>query len=78
VRLTSIDNTLGGKSYCSVGIIVGSAGNGLVGTPITIKKTRERSYCFVANLSVRVRGQDANKLCYNVGDAEVVCAASLT
>jgi hypothetical protein len=78
VRPTAVDDSLGDKADCSVGIIVGRARDGLAGAPVTIEKARERGYRLVANVDARVIGQDVRELCDNVGDAEVLRAASLT
>jgi hypothetical protein len=41
-------------------------------------KPCKRGYCLVANLSVRVRRQDVDEVCYNVGNTKVLGAAPLT
>jgi hypothetical protein len=78
VRLTAINNSSGDKPDCTVGIVTGRTGDGLAGTPVTIKKPWKRGYCLVANLNVGVRRKDADEVCYNVGSAKVLCAAPLT
>src|SRR5262245_19501920 len=78
MRLSAISNGSGDKTDCSVGIATGSAGDGLAGTPVTIEKPCKRGYCLVANLSVGVRLKDVDEVCYNVGNAKVLCATPLT
>lgn len=69
---------MGDKTDCSVGIVTGSPGDGLGGTPVTVKKPRKRGYRLVVNLSVEVRRQDVGEVCYNGGNAKVLCSAPLT
>ena len=78
VRLAAVGNSLRDETDCSVGIVTCSTRDGLAGTSVAIKKPGKRGNCLVANLSVWVRRQDVREVCYDVGNAEVICAAPLT
>jgi len=78
VRLAAVGNRSRDETDCSVGIVTGSTRDGLAGTPVTTKKPRKYGNCLVANLSIWGRNQDIHEICHYVGNAKVLCAASLT
>jgi hypothetical protein len=78
VSLTAISDSSSGKTDCSIGIVTGSTGDGLAGTPVAKKEPCKRGYCPMANLRVRVRCEDLDEVRHNVGNAKALCAAPLT
>src|SRR5262245_3229677 len=76
--MATVGNSLRDETNCSVGIVTGSTRDGLTGTSVAIKKPCKRGNCLVANFSVWVRRQDVREVCYDVGNAKVLCAAPLT
>jgi hypothetical protein len=74
VRLPAISNSSGDKTDCSVEIVTGYADDGFADAPVTTKKPCKSGYCLEANLSVPIRSQDVDKVCYDVGNAKVLCA----
>src|SRR5262249_873143 len=78
VRFAEVGDRARDETDGSVGIVTSSTRDGLAGTPVTTKKPRKHGNCLVANLSVWVRSQDVHEVCYNVRNAQVLCAAPLT
>ena len=77
MRLTAIRNSSRDTTDCRVGIVVCRACNCFAGAAVATHKSRECGDRLVTNLGVGIRGQNLNKIGYNMGDANIAVTAPL-
>lgn len=78
MRLTVIRNGSRDITNCGVRIVMCRPCNGIASTAVTTDKPCEGGNCLVTNLSAGIRGQNLDKVGYNIGDANILVAAPLT